>query len=96
MSLALGGLGSIVVFMSVCLDCVVHEDDEGDGRYCKQDGNDDAEHDLYLSCYEMGAGIEIDRRVEGSDEVSGFLNSSCCGTNNGCNKQAACNSGKRS
>ena len=56
MSLALGGFGPIIVFASVCLDCVVHEDDKGDGRHRKQDSDDDAEHDLYLSCYDMGTG----------------------------------------
>lgn len=49
MSLALGGLGRIFVFTFVCPDRVVYQDDEGDGRYRKQDGDDDAEHDLYLS-----------------------------------------------
>ena len=96
MSLALGGLGRIFVFTFVCPDRVVYQDDEGDGRYRKQDGDDDAEHDLYLSRYEAGTGIEIDRRIEGSDEVSRLLNSSCYGTNDSCNKQAACKGGKRS
>ena len=64
MELVLGGLGRIFPFAFVCSHRVVYQDDQGDGRYSEQDGNDEAEHDLYLSCFELGTGIEIDRGTE--------------------------------